>query len=41
MLNKLITDNTADHAPIKKVKFTRLPAPWMKNPELVTVKKYL
>ena len=41
MLNKLITDCIADHAPIKKVKFTRPPARWMKNPELVTAKKHL
>ena len=41
MLNKLITDCIADHAPIKKVKFTRPPAPWMKDPELVTAKKHL
>ena len=27
MLSKLITDCIADHAPIKKVKFTRPPAP--------------
>ena len=27
MLNKLITDCIADHAPIKKVKFTRPPTP--------------
>ena len=41
MLNKLITDCIADHAPIKKVKFTRPPAPWMKDPELVAAKKHL
>ena len=41
MLNKLITDCIADHVPIKKVKFTRPPAPWMKDPELLTAKKDL
>ena len=41
MLNKLITDCIADHTPIKKVKFTCPPAPWMKDPELVTAKKHL
>ena len=41
MLNKLITDCLADHTPIKKVKFTRPPAPWMKDSELVTAKKHL
>ena len=41
MLNKLITDCIADHAPIKKVKFTRPTAPWMKGPELCTAKKHL
>ena len=39
MFNKLITDCIADHAPIKNVKFTRPPAPCMKDPELVTAKK--
>ena len=39
-LNKLITDCIADHATIKKVKFTRPPAPWMRDPELVTAKKH-
>ena len=41
VLNKLITDCIADHAPIKKVKFTRPLPPWMKGPELVTAKKHL
>ena len=41
MLNKLITDCIADHAPIKKVKFTHPPASWMKDPELVTARKHL
>ena len=41
MLKKLITNCTTDHAPIKKVKSTRPPAPWMKDPELVTAKKHL
>ena len=40
MVNKLITDCTADHAPIKKVRFTRPPASWMKGPELCTAKKH-
>ena len=29
-------DYIVDHAPIKKVEFTRPPAPWMKDPELMT-----
>ena len=41
MLNKLITYCIADHAPIRKVKFTHPPAPRMKDPELVTAKKHL
>ena len=41
MINKLVTDCIADHAPIRKVKFTRPPAPWMKDLELVTAKKHL
>ena len=40
MLNKLITDCIADHAPIKKIRFTRPPVLWMKDPELVTAKKH-
>ena len=41
MFNKLITDCIADHNSIKKFKFTHPPAPWMKDPELVTAKKHL
>ena len=41
MCNKMITYCKTDHAPIKKVKFTPPPAPWMKNPEPVTAKKHL
>ena len=41
IVNKLITDCKADHAPIKKVKVSRPPAPWMKDPELVKAKKHL
>ena len=41
MFNKLITDCIADHALIKKIKFTRPPVRWMKDPELDTAKKYL
>ena len=41
ILNKLITNCIADHAPIKKVKFIRQPAPWIKDPELVTTKEHL
>ena len=41
MLNKLIADCIADHALIKKVKFALPPALLMKDPELVTAKKYL
>ena len=39
--SKLITDCIADHASINKVKFTRPPAPWMKDPQLITAKKHL
>ena len=31
ILNKLITDCIDSHAPIRKVKLTRPPAPWMKD----------
>ena len=40
MLNKLITDCISDHASIKTYIYTP-PAPWMKDPELVTAKKHL
>ena len=41
MLNKLITDCILDDAPIKKLKFIRPPAPWMKDPELVIAHEHL
>ena len=31
MLNKLILDCIDRHAPLKRIKFTRPPAPWMKQ----------
>ena len=34
VLNKLMNQCISEHAPIKRTKFTRLPAPWMKDPEI-------
>ena len=41
VLNNLINQNTSDHAPTKKVKFTRPPVPRMKDPEIVIAKNNL
>ena len=38
-LNKLITDCLSRHAPIKRTKFTRPPAPWMKRLDIVNLQK--
>ena len=38
-LNKLITDCLSHHAPIKRTKFTRPPAPWMKRLDIVNLQK--
>ena len=38
VLNNLIIQGISDHAPTKKVKFTHLPVPWMKDPEIVSAK---
>ena len=34
-LNNLINQCISDHAPTKKVKITRLVAPWRKDPEII------
>ena len=41
MLNKLITDSIAEHAPVKITKFTRPPALWMKDTEIITARNHL
>ena len=38
MLSKLILDCIDRHAPLKRTKFTRLPAPWMKQLDLLNYK---
>ena len=38
-LNKLITDCLSRHAPIKRLKFTRPPAPWMKTLDIINIQK--
>ena len=38
-INKLITDCLSRHAPIKRTKFTRSPAPWMKRLDIVNLQK--
>ena len=35
MLNKLILDSIDRHAPQKRTKFTRPPAPWMKQLDII------
>ena len=40
VLNNLINQCISDHAPTKKVKFTRQPAPWMKDPEIISAKNH-
>ena len=34
IFNKMVTDCMNRHAPIQRTKFTRPPAPWMKDPEI-------
>ena len=41
VLNNLINKCISDHAPTKKVKFTRPPAPWMKDLEIISAKNHL
>ena len=41
VLNNRINQCISDHARTKKVKSTRPPAPWMKDPEIVIAKKHL
>ena len=38
-LTKLITDFLSRHAPIKRTKFTRPPAPWMKTLDIINLQK--
>ena len=38
MLSKLILDCIDRHAPLKRTKFTRLPAPWLKQLDLLNYK---
>ena len=40
-LNSLITDCLSRHVPVKRVKLTRPPAPWMQDPEIVRSKNHL
>ena len=39
MQNKLILDCIDCHAPLKKAKFTRPPAPWMKQLDIIQLQK--
>ena len=39
MLNKLILDCIDRHAPLKTTKFTRTPAPWMKQLDIIELQK--
>ena len=39
MPNKLILDCIDHHAPLKRTKFTRLPAPWMKQLDIIELQK--
>ena len=41
VLNNLINQYISDHALTKKVKFTRPPAPWMKDPEIISAKNHV
>ena len=41
VLNKLVNQGTSEHAPIKRMKFTRPPAPWLKDPEISQAKNVL
>ena len=38
-LNKLITDSLSRHAPIKRTKFTRPPASWMKTLDIINLQE--
>ena len=41
VLNNLVNQYISDRAPTKKVKLTRPPAPWMKDPEIIVAKNHL
>ena len=41
VLNKLKNQCISEHAPIKRKKFTRPPAPWLKDPEISMGKNVL
>ena len=41
VLNKLVNQCISEHAPIKRTKFTRPPAPWLKDPEISKAKNVL
>ena len=41
VLNKLVNQCISEHAPMKRTKFTRPPAPWMKDPEIFKAKNVL
>ena len=40
ILNKLILDCIDRHAPPKRTKFTRPPAPWMKQQDIIELQKH-
>ena len=37
ILNKLITDCINEHSPLRRVKLTRLIAPWMNDPKITSL----
>ena len=39
LLNKLILDCIGRYAPLKRTKFTRPPAPWMKQLDIIELRK--
>ena len=41
VLNKLVNQCISEHAPIKRTKFTRPPAPWLKDPEISKARSVL
>ena len=41
VLNKLVNQCISEHAPIKRTKFTRPPARWLKDPEICKAKNVL
>ena len=41
ILNKLVSQCITEHAPTKRTKFTRPPAPWLKDPEISNAKNTL